>query len=694
MHKMLAALLGWLGLVSLTSSSNVPTDPGHLFIPVGSMFPSYSSWAITITLNVAPYQKRLEELSVAQQNVESLIIKVENQNLSENLRTNVEQLQMAQTQLQNEANGLQRSFGDILYPSQMRDNVVPASAQTKRAKRGLINGMGNLLSYLFGTATESEIQHLANNVKLLNQKDLVLAHQFNGTLTVLNATRMGMMQNRQALRSLQNAADSLTDAYDGVLAAVYNMSQRSYLQDRIVTLTEATMRVTLKIQFLFSELNTLSQKLAFAQTGLLHKHLIPRRIFRKLLRKISKGLPRTLALPFPSDNVNDYIKIIRTKVIEANSRYHILFYIPLVHNKLRFNVYRFFPYQVPLHDHNVSLSYFPDEPRYLMMSDGQQFYIQPTDSEIETCLLASQPFCPLHEPAYAAAGSTSCIVALYRRDAPASRKYCSPRLLPATDAPKAYYLTHGRWLLVSRPPLTLTISCLSTETSHAITITRPVDIITLQPECSASGDTFYLPPYYASETHLALPPDLTESYYTNASLPIWRNTWSATLRNVSKTLKPLHHLPELHVNGVPADTYFNQIIAQPLETVSSGSPQVSSTSMTLIFIITLISVICSIFWIRHCCNGHSRGRFPFRSVPTERSEPEPPIELPAVVQMVPPPQRPLSEPTGNPCALHSPCFPSADSDVTPSRGATPHTSAHVVSELTSPRPTPRLTPLA
>ena len=85
-----------------------------------------------------------------------------------------------------------------------------------------------------------------------------------------------------------------------------------------------------------------------------------------------------------------------------------------------------------------------------------------------------------------------------------------------------------------------------------------------------SGFRSYLPPYYASETHLALPPDLTESYYNNASLPIWRDTLSAKLRNVSKALKPPHHLSELHVNGVPVDTYFIQIIAQPLETVSSG----------------------------------------------------------------------------------------------------------------------------
>ena len=96
---MLATLLGWLGLLSLSSSSNVPTDPGHLFIPVGSMFPSYSSWAITITLNVAPYQNRLEDLSIAQQNVKTLISKVESQNLSLDLKASVLQLKLAQTQL-------------------------------------------------------------------------------------------------------------------------------------------------------------------------------------------------------------------------------------------------------------------------------------------------------------------------------------------------------------------------------------------------------------------------------------------------------------------------------------------------------------------------------------------------------------------------------------------------------------------
>ena len=712
MKHLAIALVGWLGFISL-SSADTPTDPGHVFIPVGSMFPSYSSWAISVTLNVAPYQNKLKSLSMAQDGIQSLIEKLERQNLSLALKARTSDLREAHSQQIEVATGLRRSFNDLLYPNDPTFNM--ATVRTKRVKRAWFNGFGNMMSYLFGTATESEIQHLAKNIELLNQKDVVLAHRFNGTLTVLNATRIGMIQNRHALRSLQNATDSLTDAYKDMRAAIRNMSLKVNLLDCIVTLTEATMRVTQQLQFLFSELNTLSQKVAFAQTGLLHKRLMSRRTFRRLLNKIAKDLPRTLALPFPSENVNEYIRTVRTKVIEAKNRYHILFYIPLIHNQHRFKVYRFFPYQVPMHDHNVSLTYFPDEPRYLMMSDRQQSYIQPSDSEIESCLLARQPFCSLHEPAYEAASSTSCVVALYRRDATASRRYCSPRLLPTNSAPKAYYLTGGRWLIVSRPPVTLTILCLSTETSHTITLNRPVETITLQPECSASGDTFYLPPYYASETHLNLPSDLIDSSYTNVSLPIWRDEWSSKLNNSqsgSQSQSGSHTsiLPEIHVDGVPADTYFDHIMSQPLEKVSSESRQFS-TSMTLIIIIGILSVVCLIFIIRHCCPRQPLT-FRFRSNPAAIPDPEPAIAMQESVSVVAPRPQPrpqsgsphdryvsgspddrdVSGPSEGRCARHSPQLP-ADQDVTPVRGDTPFMPAHVAPTLAGPRPTPRLTPL-
>ena len=71
----------------------------------------------------------------------------------------------------------------------------------------------NAFNYLFGTATESEIKHLEKNVNLLNQKDLAIAHQFNGTLQVINSTRVAASKNRLAFKSMTKVINSLNIAY-------------------------------------------------------------------------------------------------------------------------------------------------------------------------------------------------------------------------------------------------------------------------------------------------------------------------------------------------------------------------------------------------------------------------------------------------------------------------------------------------
>ena len=158
---------------------------------------------------------------------------------------------------------------------------------------------------------------------------------------------------------------------------------------------------------------------------------------------------------------------------------------------------------MPLLDHNVSLAYVPNEPRFLLISENRQQYIQSSDADMQSCILENHPFCQLHEPAYSTADATSCIVNLFRLQRPAIEKFCAPVIRPTNDAPKAYYLTDGKWLIVSRPPTRLTIVC--PQATRTQSVIQVVEVITLDLECSATGDSLYLPPYYASETHLDLP---------------------------------------------------------------------------------------------------------------------------------------------------------------------------------------------
>ena len=267
---------------------------------------------------------------------------------------------------------------------------------------------------------------------------------------------------------------------------------------------------------------------------------------------------------------------------------------------------------------------------------------------------------------------------------------------------RTMYLTKGQCLLISRPPFTVTIVCASTQMSTTVHITRPLDTITLQPECAASGDSFYLPPYYASETHLELPAFDPSLSLDNASIPIWRSEWSIKLSNISRAAIP--KLPALHITGMQADTYFDRLEAQPLEQVTVDSPSSFSKFMLLTIIIAILSFFLLAFLLKHCCSRRSIRLYRFRSArpttPPALAEspdaPEPAIEMQETVPMVSPPPHPPPYASADhgleaqsPVAARAQQLPAVQ-DVSPPRGDAPPTTAYVESALSGARPTARV----
>ena len=638
MRSLVALVIGWLPL-SLYATLNPPMDPGHFFIPMGKTYPSYSSWAVTVSIGMSPYRKQLSEISTAtiqlMQTADALATTTfQMTNGSDpnraTLAISIKRLSRSVEQLQSESKDLTLLFSDLLsLPSDFRDDRARRPSQ--RSKRGLIDGIGKIMSSLFGTATEGEIKHLSENVRLVNNKEIAMAHMFNGTLTVLNSTRVATHQNRKALRKLSTALQSMTESHYLLTQIASNMEETLSISLHAADLSESVTQVIRAVHHLRSSLSSLSDKLALARAGILHADLIPSRTLVGVLRRIEKTLPTNFELPFPLSQPHDYVRIAKTKLIKSSGNYHILFYVPLLHTPHAFYIYRFFPYHVPLLEHNVSLSYVPNEPRFLIVSENHQQYIQPSDSDMASCILENHPFCQLHEPAYSMVGATSCIVSLFRQDRPSIQKYCAPVIRPTNNAPKAYYLTDGKWLIVSRPPTRLTIVCPSGTRSHSIT--HVVELVTLDLECSATGDSLYLPPYYASETHLDLPVynplPLAKLNNDTGNVPIWRPRWASILSDSVNVTD----LPPLHIDGVPADDYFNKIEALPLTQVSDSDPSIFSRNWLLIFIFIIIGLGCLGCALRCCCprtrDLWTLPRFPRRSSPVSRvfPVPDPAIEL-------------------------------------------------------------------
>ena len=219
----------------------------------------------------------------------------------------------------------------------------------------------------------------------------------------------------------------------------------------VTDLTEKIHQVT-RAHHLRSALSSLSDKLALARVGILHADLISSRAFGRMLRRINKALPANSAsLPhFRPGQIQPYRQ---NQTCESQGRLPY----PVLYSALAYPAciqhYRFFPYQVPLPGHNLSLSYVPDEPNYLIVSQNQQKYIQPRDSEIEICILDDHPFCHLHEPAYSTAGADSCLVALFRQDTSLTRNivlrsYTRPTM---PRMPITYQTVNGSLSPIHRP---------------------------------------------------------------------------------------------------------------------------------------------------------------------------------------------------------------------------------------------------
>ena len=286
-------------------------------------------------------------------------------------------------------------------------------------------------------------------------------------------------------------------------------------------------------------LSSLSDKLALAQVGILHTNLISSRTLGRVLRRIGKALPANFALPYPLTQINDYIRIAKTKLIRLSNSNHVLFYVPLLYTLNDFTIYRFFPYQVPLLDHNVSLAYVPNEPRFLLISENRQQYIQPSDADMQSCIRENHPFCQLHEPAYSTADATSCIVNLFRRQRPTIEKFCAPVIRPTNDAPKAYYPTDGKWLIVSPVLLALPLSVHKLPgLKPSIRLSKLSLLIWNVPQPVIPSTSHRTTP---ARPHLDLPDfqPILLRYLVNDTdtVPIWRSKWASSL-----DLFPRHYL--------------------------------------------------------------------------------------------------------------------------------------------------------
>ena len=212
-------MAGRISLFFLLTLPFVNAQSGTYFIYENTVYASYSSWVISYSVDLSPYEVHLSgilsEIYGFQDAVKDLL-KTSKGSLVNNSRAN--ELRRIRTQinivLQNEAQQFLEEFNGIHDTLQTIKTL--SISPHDRPKRSILPAVGNLMSFLFGVSTEENVNRLRKSIINLQHVNDQVVHVVSDSLTLINKSNEEIRINRNALRKITNATSAIQREFQNI----------------------------------------------------------------------------------------------------------------------------------------------------------------------------------------------------------------------------------------------------------------------------------------------------------------------------------------------------------------------------------------------------------------------------------------------------------------------------------------------
>ncbi|MCG8045976.1 MAG: hypothetical protein N0E48_09980, partial [Candidatus Thiodiazotropha endolucinida] len=435
-------------------------------------------------------------------------------------------------------------------------SYVDYRALGTRSERSILPLGGRILSFLFGTVSEADLDDIKRAVRDMSQNQQSIMHMLDEQMTILNVSRIQIAENRQAIMSLVDCMDEFEGRIHNLTVAIQKrfehieMFVNIYAQMDLILagLRDAIQRGTIYLDNLRLEINMLSL------SRLSPSSITPRNL-RKLLTQINNKLPSTLKLPEdPRSNIWYFYRTLTCSTIMDGSQIVVVINIPLLDFTGEYEVYRVYniPLPMPSRQNKVRLTYVPDmvakydiESAGLLINKDRSRYTLLTEHELLECSNQFTKYCSPRSAIMPVNLNQLCVLALFFKDEPKVNKYCCRLVQPNTLLPMGTYLTQGLWVIGTKEKIDFSIVCLgmsgrkSIKTHTTQAIDPPLGIIQLEPGCHAANNFLSLPPYYFFEEQVDIPDPYKEllELHNTTKFKLWE-PFSQALPNFSKLELP------------------------------------------------------------------------------------------------------------------------------------------------------------
>ena len=355
-----------------------------------------------------------------------------------------------------------------------------------RPKRGVFDGVGTLGSYLFGVATEDELQETQNVVDRLNdlseeERNMlnVHSHILNVTLLHLDDVEANQQRTLAAIDEIQANVNYLNASLNHSKQEIYNVNNNVKLTSAVSYAATAISDLSIRFLKFIDGLKTLN-------AGYLSAHIITPEHLQRLVGAIAEQSLRPL-WPGTNEYLPLYYEFAHVVPLTTDGFFYFLL-LPLLPNPPNaMDLYKVNALVYPLNS-NITISY-GEVPPYFGASADHSVHVSLSEGDLSTCRYFSQVYFCQEAKALSKGTSFTFIFTLFtnRRVDEVCQKHVSaplPRPMIIRDA-------HS-WLYATSQVIYITTVCPNKDTRTDI---LPIGVgrISVPANCRINAEEFLLP---------------------------------------------------------------------------------------------------------------------------------------------------------------------------------------------------------
>ena len=331
---------------------------------------------------------------------------------------------------------------------------------TDRKKRGLVNAGGTTLQWLFGVATERDLEGVNDHLQALSKETTAIVHAVAHQASMVNDTWRELGEHALIMQQLDKAHRALEKEVNrwrvNMLETVNSLEWQFIMGSRI---DEAFRSAQRTLDWVRMTLEDFGVGLAMLAVGKLPPELFPPSRLRKVLKEIRPRLNAGWDLTPALQAGNLWKAYQEAQVVSAATTHglRLFIHLPVIEVTRNFELYETFVLPVFGATGEFGLQY-ANIPAFLAVDMDRQTFIELSEADVRSCQGRAGAVCPPRGAIYRKNFRKTCAMALFLQDPERTKADCD-KVVVEWKGPEAKYLGHRQWAVSMKMPRSLVMAC-------------------------------------------------------------------------------------------------------------------------------------------------------------------------------------------------------------------------------------------